>query len=275
MKRVLFIDNNKNDYYNILEILDKYMMSYVSHLSDLENMLYQLEPDVVIYNTNSNINLHSVISALLETDNNMVPILVFGKGEEFVNYELIFGPFSLKDSLDSIIDLGISYKNIITQNNRLKEENIYLKEGVLTDDSERKLRTFESFKTQIVQEFKRVKRTNKPLSLIITTVLFNEETLDLKLKKSREEISQKINKLILESIRDTDIPLSYDNNKVLVLMPDTDEDGLSKAIERINESISLIKKEELERELEFTLKIGKAVTNKDVRSFSELVKIAL
>jgi len=276
MKRILFVDKNKNNYYKVLEKLDdSYFMSYISKSIELKKTINQSDPDIVIYSTDSEISLHTVISGLLETHNDNIPIMVFGIAKEPINFELVFGPFSFNDSIDSIIKLGVAHKELVIKNNKLKEENSYLKEGILSEETEKKLRTFQGFKTQIIQEFKRLKRTDKSLSLMIASIIYDDSTLENYSAKLIEDVSRRVTTVIQEIVRDTDIPLSYDNNKVIVLMPDTDKTGVDIVINRINSEVEDIRINQLAHDFKFDVKIGTAITNKSTNSFSELVKIAL
>jgi len=272
MKRILILDTKKHQYEvrKSLEELGNFLIDNTNHVDEFRLKLYENDPDLVLYYTDSKINIHDIIELMMDTDYSTTPVLFFTDNDldEFYNHNLLLGPFQMDEpSFSSIINLGFKYKEIYTKCKELEN-----KEPLTKEES---FHSFAHFSAQVVQEFKKAKRFNHPLSLVIIQI-DSDKTLNQRYpKKVVDEIMLSTVTSIKDVIRDTDIPMSYDENKVLVLMPLTDETGVDLAEERLRSSIENIKIEASGNQVEIDVVIGQATMNEETSKFSEMVKKAM
>ncbi len=96
---------------------------------------------------------------------------------------------------------------------------------------------FEFFKKIVAIELKRSKRYSFPLSFML--VAFDEADAISGSEYARELFSA-LARIIREGIRDIDIPISFSEESILVMMPHTDIDGALVVADRIREQASLL-----------------------------------
>jgi len=272
MKRILILDTKKHQYEvrKELESFGSFLIDNTNSVDDFRLKLYENDPDLVLYYSASQINIHDIIELMMDADYSTTPVLFFTDNDldEFYNHNLLLGPFQNEEpSFSSIINLGLKYKEVFTKCKELENKETLTKEE--------SFHSFTHFSAQVVQEFKKAKRFKHPLSLVIIQI-DSDKTLNQKYpKKVVDEIMLSTVSSIKDVIRDTDIPMSYDENKVLVLMPLTDETGVDLAEERLRSSIKNIKIEANVIGADIDVVIGQATMNEETSKFSEMVKKAM
>lgn len=278
MKRILILDT-KSHQYEVREALSEvgsFLIDNTDSVDEFRLKLYENDPDLILYYAHSKISIHDIIELMFNTDYVSTPVLFFKDNEinEFYKHNLLLGPFNInEESFSSIINIGLKYKEIYSNYKALGEKIISLEEGCGSNESG--FHSFSHFSAQVIQEFKKAKRFNHPLSLVIIQI-DSEDKLE---KEYPEDIVKKFMKSIVSSIkqaiRDTDIPTSYDGNKVLVLMPLTDEKGIELAINRLKSNIEKTVYRDNGLEIKTTAMIGSATMNDETSKFSEMVKKAM
>lgn len=278
MKRILILDT-KSHQYEVREALSEvgsFLIDNTDSVDEFRLKLYENDPDLILYYTHSKISIHDIIELMFNTDYVSTPVLFFKDNEinEFYNHNLLLGPFNInEESFSSIINIGLKYKEIYSNYKALGEKIISLEDDCNSNESG--FHSFSYFSAQVIQEFKKAKRFNHPLSLVIIKI-DSEDKLE---KEYPEDIVKKFMKSIVSSIkqaiRDTDIPTSYDDNKVLILMPLTDEKGIDLAINRLKSNIEKTVYRDNGLEIKTTAMIGSATMNDETSKFSEMVKKAM
>lgn len=283
MKRVLIVDKLE-DHYHIRELFGEnhqIMIDQSDTLEDLRLKLYEITPDVVLYNGEfKGFSLHDLLALLVSTDNQYVPVAFMQDGVTMLphKHELLFGPYATKiDRINfhSILDTLFRYKELLIQSRELYQENIQLREGILSKEEANRFKTFSFFKDQVIQEFRKAQRFDLSLSLTMVT-LDDYENLKRNFPSTTvERFMKALSRSIKDAIRDTDIPMNYDTNKIMILMPMTDSIGLQNAITRIKANIAKTEYHENDMVLKTEAQIGFSVLNPEINTFSEMVKEAL
>ncbi len=278
MKRILILDTETHQY-EVREKLSEvgnFLIDNTDSIDEFRLKLYENDPDLILYYTRSNVSIHDIIELMFDTDYVSTPVLFFKDNEinEFYKHNLLLGPFNTDEkSFSSIINIGLKYRDIYSSYKELEEKVTSMEE----DCNGRKsgFHSFSHFSAQVIQEFKKAKRFNHPLSLVIIQI----DSEDRLKEEYPEDIVNKFMKSIVSSIkqaiRDTDIPTSYDGNKVLVLMPLTDEKGVELAISRLKSNIEKTVYKDNGLEIKTTATIGSATMNDETSKFSEMVKKAM
>ncbi len=278
MKRILILDT-KSHQYDVREALSEvgsFLIDNTDSVDEFRLKLYENDPDLILYYTNSNISIHDIIELMFNTDYVSTPVLFFKDNEinEFYKHNLLLGPFNInEESFSSIINIGLKYKEIYSSYKELEEKVVSLEEGC--NSNETGFHNFSYFSAQVIQEFKKAKRFNHPLSLVIIQIDSEERLKDEYPKDIVEKFMKSIVNSIKQAIRDTDIPTSYDGNKVLILMPLTDETGIELAINRLKSNIEKTVYKDNGLEIKTTATIGSATMNDETSKFSEMVKKAM
>ncbi len=281
---ILVLDEFDNHYKirTNLELIKDANVTNCESLEDLRLKLYEADPDIVIYNKDIlNINIHDIIATLLDAEYTTIPVIVLSKLPQhiiFIEHDQLFGPYNFdmdKYSLTSTINSVLKYKKYYQQFKELKEENERLKDGIILKHEEDSFNDISLFKVKLIQEVKRARRFNDPLSLLIIKFdNYNDlcEEYNISIVKS---FMKNLTQSIKEAIRDTDIPMSYDKNKILILMPSTDDKGLENAITRLRSNILRTQYVQDNIVLTTTPKFGAAAMSDKISTFSEMVKKAL
>jgi len=277
MKRILIVDSNEHQY-KIRETLNKignFLIDNVNSINDFRLKLYENDPDLILYYTLSNVSIHDIIELMFNTDYITTPILFFKDNEinEFYNHHLLLGPFNIhEDSFEAIFNTGIKYGQIYSSYRETEDKLSTIEENCQNTSA---FHDFSYFSAQVIQEFKKAKRFRHPLSLAIIQLDIDNELKEKYSEKTINDFMKKIVESIKSAIRETDIPMSYDTNKILILMPLTDEDGVNLAIERLHKNISNTIYKSGDIEIKTNATIGKATMNEETSKFSEMVKKAM
>jgi diguanylate cyclase (GGDEF)-like protein len=278
VKRILILDSDKHQYHvrEQLNEMGSFLVDNANSVDDFRLKLYESDPDIILYYTGSKVSIHDIIELMLDTDYTNTPVLFFKDNDvnEFYNHNLLLGPFNKEEvSFSSIINTGFKYKEIFSKYKELENKITSLEENY--DVKQKGFDSFSHFSAQVIQEFKKAKRFSHPLSLVIIKIdseehLKNEYPEDIFNKFMKSIVSS-----IKNSIRDTDIPMSYDGNNVLVLMPLTDEDGVTLAINRLKTNIEKTIYKDNGLEIKTKATIGSATMSDETSKFSEMVKKAM
>ncbi len=283
MNRIIILDEQDNHYKTreLLSKIDNILVTHAESLDELRLRFYELDPDLVIYNKDIlNISIHDILAFLLDSDYTSVPIALFSKLPQHIQlheHEQLFGPFQIDSdstTLISIINMLLKHKKAFQQSKLLKEENQQLKHGVLSRQEETLFKDVSFFKVRVMQEIKKARRFNHPLSLAILSF----DTNDLILNHGPKVVNKFTNMVfqsVKNTVRDTDIPMNYGENQLLILMPNTDDVGLENAIQRLSGNILKIEHKDKGVLLKANFKFGTSIMGKTSETFSEMVKEAL
>jgi diguanylate cyclase (GGDEF)-like protein len=213
---------------------------------------------------------------MLDTDYTNTPVIFFKDSEinEFYNHNLLLGPFNTdEESFPAIVSIGLKYKEIYTLYKEAEDKISSLEDNC--SDKNGGFYKFSHFSTQVIQEFKKAKRFKHPLSLVIIEINSEKELKEEYPDKIVKKFMTSIVNSIKNSIRETDIPMSYDENKILILMPLTDEENVKLAINRLRNNINNTIYKDNGLTIKASSKIGYATMNEQTSKFSEMVKKAM
>jgi len=277
MKRILILDTEEQQY-KVREALNEvggFLVDNANSIDEFRLKLYENDPDLILYYTRSKISIHDIIELMLDTDYLNTPVLFFKDNEvnEFYSHTLLLGPFNVDEpSFGSIINVGLKYKEVYSEYIELEDKLASIEEN---DSNNSGFHSFSHFSAQVIQEFKKAKRFNHPLSLVIVQIDSEENLKNEYESVVVEKFLKSIVNSIKKAIRDTDIPTSYDENKVLILMPLTDEEGVELAVNRLKLNIEKTVYKDNGLEIKTTATIGSATMNEETSKFSEMVKKAM
>lgn len=129
------------------------------------------------------------------------------------------------DSQDTLATL----KNIVSENSKLKE--------LSTTDSLTGLYNFRYFKHRLSVELERVKRLEKPCSLLMIDLDHFKEVNDTYGHQTGNLLLKKVAAILVANVRAVDVPVRFGGDEFAVILPDTGTRAGERLAERIREKL--------------------------------------
>jgi two-component system cell cycle response regulator len=96
------------------------------------------------------------------------------------------------------------------------------------------------FEELLMRELKRAQRTNKPITVLLLDLNDFKSINDNYGHNVGDEVLKEFAEVVKKSIRESDIAVRFGGDEMLVVLPETDEDGAEKVLERIRENLSKV-----------------------------------
>lgn len=131
------------------------------------------------------------------------------------------------------------------------------------------------FHDMLEREIKRSMRKRRELSLIFMDLDHFKEVNDTHGHLCGSKLLKEIAKIIMESVRNIDIPIRYGGDEFVIILPETNKECAKNVAERILNNIrktDFLKEENLN--LKLTASIGYATFPDDAKDKTELIKMA-
>ncbi len=131
------------------------------------------------------------------------------------------------------------------------------------------------FHDMLEREIKRSMRKRRELSLIFMDLDHFKEVNDTHGHLCGSKLLKEIAKIIMESVRNIDIPIRYGGDEFVIILPETSKECAKNVAERILNNIrntNFLKEENLN--LKLTASIGYATFPDDAKDKTELIKMA-
>ncbi len=250
-RRILIIDRNEQFIDKTRQLLQGlgHETADCRNADDGVRQVIDWRPDLVLANahTSDEEDLDFTPRAL-EVDPALPVILLFSKDNEHArevferagatNY--LIRP--LKESeLLAAIRLALRIRSLQIQLAHVTEERDQLARetagSALERESRERFYQFEFFKKIVAIELKRSRRYSFPLSFML--VAFDQSEAISGSAYARELFSA-LARVIREGVRDIDIPITFSEESILVMMPHTDPDGALVVADRIREQAGLL-----------------------------------
>ncbi len=267
-----FVVNDKND--KIISINSaKHSISTIEGKKKVENMLnasYYLKNGGIFYKQST---LHQMFN--IDEPSYVFPI----KDKNHKHYGVCFIAFntanvSIPKDLEVMTKFEIPISMAVLNERQMfcleKESQKFYEESIkdqLTGLFNR--RYMEMFKEL---EFKRVKRFNQILSVIMLDIDDFKIVNDAYSHQAGNIVLKEIAKAIKNSIRATDIPIRFGGEEFLLFLPNTDTEGALKVAEKIRTSIENLKTEFADNIITLTISGGIASTMEKANSIDELIE---
>ncbi len=130
------------------------------------------------------------------------------------------------------------------------------------------------FQERLLLEFKRVKQTTKPLSVLMIDVDFFKKFNDNYGHAVGDVVLKQVAQGILKTCRETDTAARYGGEEFVVILPETDTEAAYIAAERVRKKIESIPLKVGDASLKITASIGAATFPGNCKNMSELVNCA-
>ncbi len=127
---------------------------------------------------------------------------------------------------------------------------------------------------RIDSELKLVKRTNRPLSIIMLDLDYFKKYNDKYGHIAGDEALRKLGDLFRESTRESDVVARYGGEEFLIMMPHTDKEGALKAAENLRAAVEEAVFTPGGKKTKITVSLGVAAAPSDGMAFDELVEAA-
>jgi diguanylate cyclase (GGDEF)-like protein len=153
-------------------------------------------------------------------------------------------------------------------NEELRRGNQVLEQLSFTDGLTR-LHNHRFFQDRLQSETKRSDRSGAPLALLLL------DLDDFKLLNDRfghsvgDEVLRRVARVLIDTVRDTDVPARYGGEEFVVIAPGTDAGGAMILAEKLREGVSRASliREGLPAEVELTVSIGVSLYAGDPQAF--------
>ncbi|HAA90562.1 MAG TPA: hypothetical protein DCE07_08375 [Peptococcaceae bacterium] len=99
------------------------------------------------------------------------------------------------------------------------------------------------FNERIQKEVERARRYKHPLSFVMMDVNNFKEINDRYSHMEGDEVLKQVAETLLNSVREIDIPFRYGGDEFLLVLPETEESGAQKVVERIKGKLEALSKE--------------------------------
>ncbi len=127
---------------------------------------------------------------------------------------------------------------------------------------------------RIDSELKLVKRTNRPLSIIMLDLDYFKKYNDKYGHIAGDEALRKLGDLFRESTRESDVVARYGGEEFLIMMPHTDKEGALKAAENLRAAVEEAVFTPGGKKTKITVSLGVAAAPSDGMAFDDLVEAA-
>jgi diguanylate cyclase (GGDEF)-like protein len=176
----------------------------------------------------------------------------------------------LGELVDSFNSMSLSLKNSMEE---LSAVNSQLMVLTITDPlTGRHNRRY--IVDRIDSELKLVKRTNRPLSIIMLDLDYFKKYNDKYGHIAGDEALRKLGDLFRESTRESDVVARYGGEEFLIMMPHTDKEGALKAAENLRAAVEEAVFTPGGKKTKITVSLGVAAAPSDGMAFDDLVEAA-
>lgn len=299
-KAIIFMDNLDKTLYEILlksvEILSADSGALLLYDSKYENLVSNA---VFVGNLSArSMKLLSDIGKILVTKNNS--ILLNNTIEEFIKDTDFWFEYSKSENeVKSIIGLPLlvsqtpigvmiicNKKNISFEPHDLRLADIMANQASIVIEQTRlyNLATIDGltglivhrhFQSKLEEEFRRAKRYEKPLSLIMTDIDHFKKFNDTWGHQTGDLVLREVAKCVRQSIRETDIAARYGGEEFAIILPETDLEGAAQFAERLRIKVENTSCQGPSGPLKVTISLGVAsFPYNKVETTQELIKLA-
>jgi len=150
-----------------------------------------------------------------------------------------------------------------------------LKETSVTDGLTQ-LSNHKHFSEQLAIEFKRAKRYNSPLSLMMMDIDFFKEINDTYGHLKGDEVLRAIARIIKENVRETDLPARYGGDEFALILTETEGRQAYAVAEKLRKKVEkyIFGQEEIKKTTNLTVSVGVAALTSDLHEVSDLIERA-
>ncbi len=201
------------------------------------------------------------------------------KGFEIGVDDYVTKPFDF-DEVDARIKAMIKkralYLELERKNIQLEKTNTKLKDMTITDEKT-SLYNFRYFKRKLQEEFKRAKRYETPLSLIMVDLDDFKEINDCLGHQKGDKVLQELAELLHSTARETDFTARYGGEEFSIILPNTDSDMAMQVAERLRQAVSTHRYLKEEKPTTMTISAGISTFPDElgeIRNDHDLIKTA-
>ena len=126
----------------------------------------------------------------------------------------------------------------------------------------------------VVREFKRVRRTHEPCSLIMVDIDHFKKINDNYGHPAGDDVIRQTAETLRESIRETDVAGRYGGEEFALLLINTSAEAARVVAERIRTSIEALTVTHAEHEIRYTVSLGVAEYHAGIESHEQLIQCA-
>ena len=130
------------------------------------------------------------------------------------------------------------------------------------------------FQEKLSEEFRRSSRFPDPVSLLLTDIDYFKKVNDTYGHPVGDEVLREVSKVIMDTIRNIDIPARYGGEEFAIILPGADADGAKIIAERLRKAIMEKTFSGDGRSFQVTISIGIATSPSDAKSKEELIEKA-
>jgi diguanylate cyclase (GGDEF)-like protein len=148
----------------------------------------------------------------------------------------------------------------------------HLKETSITDGLTQ-LPNYKYFSERLAIEFKRAKRYNSLLSLMMMDIDFFKLINDTYGHLKGDEVLKNIARIIKENVRESDLPARYGGDEFALILPETDRMQAYAVAEKLRKKVEeyIFTLENLEGMAKLTISVGVATLTPDIEEIADLV----
>ncbi|MBM4146928.1 MAG: diguanylate cyclase [Nitrospira sp.] len=221
LEGILIVQNSLIKFVNptLLKILNYVESEIVG--KDILRFLYPDDRDMFVKHLRK-LSEHQLTDSSLE-------LRMAHKNEEGIYMEVLLTQIQYEDNPAILVTL----RNITER----KKTEAELKRLVITDDLTG-LFNQRYFYTQITKECERAKRHNRPLSLLLIDIDLFKDFNDTYGHWEGDFVLRKIGEILLNIVRDIDMPFRYGGEEFTVILPDTNHEDAIIVAERIRKAVA-------------------------------------
>ncbi len=202
-------------------------------------------------------DIHSLICVPLQVRNSSIGVMnVVNRAE---------GPFDQED-----LQLALTMANqaaVVIEKARLF--------NLATIDGLTGLIVHRHFQSKLEEEFRRAKRYEKPLSLIMTDIDHFKKFNDTWGHQTGDLVLREVARTVRATVRDTDSPARYGGEEFAIILPETDLEGAVLFAERLRQRVEQLVVQGPKGPLQVTISLGvSAVPINPVETTLEMIKLA-
>ncbi len=188
-------------------------------------------------------------------------------------------PFDF-DEVDARIKAMIKkralYLELERKHLQLKQTNIKLKDMTITDEKT-SLYNFRYFYKKLQEEFKRAKRYETCLSLIMLDLDDFKEINDRLGHQKGDKVLKELAEIVHSNARETDFSARYGGEEFAIILPNTDDTMAKQVAERIRKAVSMHNFLSEEKPTAMTISAGISTfpdRHENIKNHDELIKSA-